>query len=105
MRAMPGFVFKLIPPRDDFATDMSVAERATMNEHVEYWRALMAAGHVVAFGPVADAAGPYGIGIIVADALPAAEALCAGDPAVQSSHGFRADIAPMLRLVTPGGIH
>ena len=62
---MPGFVFKLIPPRDNFATDLSEAERTTMTEHVEYWRTLMAEGHVVAFGPVADAAGSYGIGIIL----------------------------------------
>jgi uncharacterized protein YciI len=102
---MPGFVFKLIPPRADFMTDMSAAERETMSEHVEYWRALMADGHVVAFGPVADAAGPYGIGVIVADDLPAAEELCARDPAARSAHGFRTEIAPMLRLVTPDGIH
>ena len=102
---MPGFVFKLIPPRAEFATDMSDAERATMGEHVEYWRALMAEGHVVAFGPVADEAGGYGIGIIVADDLPAAEALSAGDPAGRSAHGFRTEIAPMLRLVTPDAVH
>jgi uncharacterized protein YciI len=102
---MPGFVFKLIPPRADFMTDMSAAERETMSEHVEYWRALMADGHVVAFGPVADAAGPYGIGVIVADDLPAAEELCARDPAARSAHGFRTEIAPMLRLVAPDGIH
>jgi len=102
---MPGFVFKLIPPRDNFAIDMSEAERATMTEHVDYWRALMAEGRVVAFGPVADTAGPYGIGIILADDLPAAHALCAADPAVRSSHGFRTDIAPMLRLVTPDAVY
>jgi uncharacterized protein len=102
---MPGFVFKLIPPRAEFATDMSAAERETMGGHVEYWRALMSQGHVVAFGPVADAAGGYGIGIIVADDLPAAEALCARDPAARSTHCFRTEIAPMLRLVTPDAIH
>jgi uncharacterized protein YciI len=102
---MPGFVFKLIPPRADFATDMSDAERETMSEHVGYWRALMSEGRVVAFGPVADPAGPYGIGIIVADDLPGAEALCALDPAARSSHGFRTEIAPMLRLVTPDAVH
>ncbi len=72
-----------------------------MMEHVGYWSALTAQGKVVAYGPVNDAHGGYGIGLILAENLAAAEAIRDGDPAVQSPHGFRADIAPMLRLVTP----
>ena len=63
---MPGFVFRLIPPRPSFPVDMSAEERAVMAEHVAYWRTLAAAGQALAFGPVNDPAGPYGIGIIVA---------------------------------------
>jgi uncharacterized protein len=100
---MPGYVFRLIPPRPSFSGDMSAAERAIMIEHVAYWTQLARSGQVLAFGPVADPAGPYGIGIIVADDLAAAEALRDGDPAVRSGHGFRTEIAPMPRLVTPDG--
>ena len=76
-----------------------------MTEHVGYWSALTAQGKVVAFGPVHDPHGGYGIGIILAEDLVEAEAIRDADPAVQSSHGFRTDIAPMLRLVTPTGTY
>ncbi len=102
---MPGFVFRLIPLRPSFSADMSAAERATMAEHVAYSTKLAQAGQVLAFGPVADPAGPYGIGIIVADDLAAAEALRDGDPAMRSPHGFRTEIALMPQLVTPRGAH
>ena len=102
---MPGYVFRLIAPRPTFAVDMSSDERATMLQHVGYWTELMAQGKVIAFGPVSDPAGAYGLGVILADDLAAAEALRDGDPAVRSSHGFRAELAPMLRLVTPDGTH
>jgi len=98
---MQGFVFKLIAPRPTFASDMSPEERTTMLEHVGYWTALAQEGKVLAFGPVADPAGSYGIGIVVAEDLAAAEALRDGDPAVRSPWGFRAELAPMPRLVTP----
>jgi uncharacterized protein YciI len=84
---------------------MSPEERATMMEHMAYWRNLTETGHVVAFGPVDDPEGPYGIGIIVADDLAAARALRDDDPAVRSPHGFRTEITPMAQLVTREGIH
>ncbi len=98
---MMGFVFRLIPPRPSFVFDMSAEERATMTDHVGYWSALKAQGRVVAFGPVNDPQGGYGIGIVLAEDLAAAEAIRDADPAVRSAHGFRGEIAPMLRLVTP----
>jgi hypothetical protein len=98
---MPGFVFRLIPPRPGFAKDMSADERATMIEHVGYWSALAAEGKALAFGPVDDPSGAYGIGIIVVDTPAGADELRDGDPAVRSAHGFRSEIAPMPRLVTP----
>jgi hypothetical protein len=33
---MMGFVFRLVPPRADFASTMSEAERATMDAYVGY---------------------------------------------------------------------
>jgi hypothetical protein len=49
---MMGFVFRLIPPRPDFAFTMSDDERATMNEQVGYWSGLAEQGKALAFGPV-----------------------------------------------------
>ncbi len=100
---MMGFVFRLVPPRPDFPFTMSDDERSTMLEHVAYWSGLTDRGAVLAFGPVNDPNGPYGIGIILAKDLDAAEELRDGDPALASPHGFHTEIAPMLRLVTPSG--
>jgi uncharacterized protein YciI len=81
---------------------MSTDERATMIEHVEYWSALTEQGRVLAFGPVGDPRGAYGIGIVLAESQIEAEALRDRDPAIKSSLEFTTEIAPMLHLVTPG---
>ena len=98
---MMGFVFRLIPPRPTFPFDMSSDERTTMSKHVEYWSALAEQGQVVAFGPVGDPRGAYGIGVVLAENQAEAEAVRDRDPAMKSPHGFSTEIAPMLRLVTP----
>jgi uncharacterized protein len=98
---MRGYVFRLIPPRPSFAFDMSDEERATMMEHVAYWAALTEQGRALAYGPVDDAAGAYGIGIVLAEDDDEMAALRDGDPAVRSAYGLRAEVSPMLRLVTP----
>jgi len=81
--------------------DMSADERATMIEHVGYWSTLTEQGRVLAFGPVGDPGGAYGIGIVLAESQTEAEALRDHDPAIRSPYGFTTEIAPMLRLVTP----
>jgi uncharacterized protein YciI len=68
---------------------MSDDERATMSEHAGHWSGLAGQGTALIFGPVADPAGGYGIGIIEVDDLQAAEALRDADPAVTSPHGIR----------------
>jgi uncharacterized protein YciI len=65
------------------------------------WADLTTQGKVLAYGPVADPTGPYGIGIIVVENRAEAEAIAAADPAARSPYGFGTEIAPMLRLVTP----
>jgi uncharacterized protein YciI len=102
---MIGFVYRLIGPRDTFPFDMSAEERATMIAHAGYWSALAKQGAVLAFGPVDDPDGPYGIGIIIAESRAQAEQIRDDDPAIRSPHGFRAEIAPMLRLVTPTDVY
>jgi uncharacterized protein YciI len=84
---------------------MSDDERATMLEHVRYWGDLTRGGRTIAYGPVNDPAGGYGIGIIVADGMADAERLRDNDPAMRSPHGFRTEILPMLRLVTPSAVY
>lgn len=99
---MKGFVFRLIPPRKDFMVTMSETERSTMIDHARYWARLSEQGRVIAYGPVDDPLWPYGIGIVLAEDQADAERLLADDPAPGSPHGFRTELAPMVRLVTPG---
>ncbi len=98
---MKGFVFRLIPPRPDFAFTMNDEERSTMGAHFGYWSQLAEQRKALAFGPVDDPSGVYGIGIVLAEDETEAMALRDVDPALLSSHGFHTEIAPMLSLVTP----
>src|SRR3954471_6011480 len=98
---MGAYVFRLIPTRPTFAVDMTKAERELMGRHAVYWRELMARGHVVAFGPVDDPAGGYGVAVGTADSPEEARRFADEDPAVTSELKFSTEIAPMLSLVTP----
>ena len=98
---MQGFVFRLLPPRPTFAFDMNDDERAMMGEHAAYWASLMAQGRVIAFGPVNDHSGAYGLAVVLAETLAEAQSLSDADPAVRSPHGLRTEIAPMIALITP----
>jgi uncharacterized protein YciI len=93
------FLYKLIPSRQTFAQSMTEAEGAIMQRHVSYWSRLFAngAGSVVAFGPVADPNGGYGIAIVDAESRADVERLVQGDPAIQSNAGFRSEIYAMPR--------
>lgn len=105
LRCVPAFVYRLIAPRPTFAFDMSPEERATLTSHGRYWQKLMEDGKAIAFGPVNDPAGSYGLGLLIADDMSEAEALRDADPAILAPHGLRGEIAPMLRLVTPTGVY
>jgi len=58
-------------------------------------------GQVVAFGLVADPAGPYGMAIVKAENDADVHRLAAGDPVIKAGRGFRYDIHPMPR----GALH
>jgi len=76
------FLFRLIPPRADFAQTMTDDEQKAMAGHMTYWQQLMADGKVLVYGPVADPEGVWGMGVLrVADR---AEVLAIGerDPSV-----------------------
>lgn len=61
------YALKLLPPRPTFSQDMTTEERAVMLQHIQYWTNLMSQGYVLAFGPVLDPNGVYGLGIIAAE--------------------------------------
>jgi uncharacterized protein YciI len=91
---MPHFFLKLIPPRPTFATDMSAAEQAAMSKHADYLVSLVEQGIGVAFGPVFDPNGIYGMGIVEAADEAAARQLTDDDPVVKAGIG-RYEISPM----------
>jgi uncharacterized protein YciI len=80
------FVFRLIAPRPTFAVDMTDEEREIMGRHAAYWRPYLDSGQMVVFGPVLDATGSWGLGVVEADDEDEDElrAFAASDPAVTS---------------------
>jgi len=98
---MKYFFCKLIPPRATFAQDMTPAERVLMGQHVAYWQGLMNNQKALAFGPVADPQGGYGIGIIAASNDAEMEILRNNDPTIKANTGFRFEALPMPRLMSP----
>jgi uncharacterized protein YciI len=81
---MSHFLYKLIPPRPTFDTDMSDTEAAIMGQHMAYWQDLLERGRVVVFGPVSDPVGTWGLGVVEAETEDDARALGVDDPAVAS---------------------
>ncbi len=95
----PRFFFvRLVGSRPTFLQDMTSAERAVMAEHGAYWRRRLAAGDVVVFGPVADPAGPWGMGVVRATDEAGLRAFEAEDPAVRRL-GMRYEALPMVTAV------
>ena len=92
------YFLKLNPSRPTFAMDMTPEERTVMQEHAAYWRARMAEGQVVVFGPVMDPAGPFGMGVITAIDDAAVRNFTENDPAAKIS---RYEFFPM-HAVLPG---
>jgi len=97
---MAGFVLRLIGPRPTFPDDMTADEADLMGQHAAYWRELTRAGTAVAFGPVLDPGGAYGLAVIRAIDESEALGVAAADPVIRSDAGFRFEIAPMMALVT-----
>src|SRR2546428_12791459 len=96
---MAYFFFKLIPPRATFQQDMTDAERDLMMQHVAYWSGLSEQGIAVVFGPVADPAGGYGVGIVEIDDGVDPWDLERNDPTIMSTLGFKYEIQPLLTAV------
>lgn len=93
------FLIKLIPPRPSFAQDMSVEERQLMQEHIAYWSKLAETGVALLFGPVADPAGSYGIGVVAVDEEKQVALLTAADPVAKSGGHFRHEAYAMPQVI------
>ena len=92
------FLLKLVPPRPTFVQDMNTDERAAMGAHAEYTRGKI--GDIaVAFGPVADPSGVWGLGILAVKDEAAAREFVDNDPVIKANLGLRYEIVPMLDLV------
>ena len=95
---MPFFVYKLLGPRPTFPADITEDERTLMKSHAVYWTDVMnEKGSVVAFGPVADPRGTYGLAILEVPDEAEAQRLIADDPAQKANVGFGSECHPMLR--------
>ncbi len=99
---MAYFAYKLFAPRPTFPQDMNAEEAAIMTEHVAYWTQLAEKGTAVAFGPVHDPAGVWGIAILEAGSVEEADSLRVADPAVAKRLG-RVEIYPMPGAITRNG--
>ncbi|HLJ69798.1 MAG TPA: YciI family protein [Roseiarcus sp.] len=102
---MKPFVYRLLPPRPSFAQDMTEEDRAVMLEHSAYLRRLAAKGEAVAFGPVLDPKGSWGVGLFQVESAERMEEIARADPAIRSGRGFAYEILPMAALVTGAGAH
>ena len=78
------YLYRLKPPRADFAQTMSDDEQRIMHAHQAFWRELLAEGRVVVFGPVADPEGVWGMGVLRAPTQVEVNQIGAVDPAVSS---------------------
>ena len=96
------FLCRLISPRPSFAADMTPPEAKAMGEHVAYWTELLGKGKVIAFGPVKDPKGPWGVGIVSVRDESELRELQANDPAIRAQIGLAYEACEMPRLVAAG---
>ena len=66
-----------------------------MERHAAYWQSYIDSGQMVIFGPVLDATGSWGLGVVEAEAEDGLRAFAALDPAVTSGTA-RIEIGEML---------
>ena len=81
---MTTFVFRLKPPRPNFALDMTDDEREIMGRHAAHWQSYIDSGQMVVFGPVLDDTGSWGLGVVQAEDEDEVRAFAARDPVVTS---------------------
>ena len=72
-----------------------------MADHSSYWKTQMELNRVVAFGPVFDPKGAYGIAILRLDADMDPSSLTDMDPVIVAKRGFGYELFPMPSVVHP----
>jgi uncharacterized protein YciI len=94
---MSTFVVRLKAPRPTFALDMTDEEREVMGRHAAHWQRYIDSGQMVVFGPVLDADGSWGLGVLEAGDEEEDElrAFAQTDPAVTSGTA-QVEIGKML---------
>ena len=92
---MAHFLYKLIPPRPTFPAEMTEKEGAVMQKHFGYWAGLIVDRRAVAYGPVMDPMGTYGVAVVEVDDEVAATSIARGDPAITANAGFGFEVHPM----------
>jgi uncharacterized protein len=80
--AKQQFFMRLIAPRPMFPGSMTAEELALMGQHKEYVARAFEAGKVLAYGPVLDPAGAFGVALLEMDDLAEAETFCRKDPSI-----------------------
>ncbi|HEX2733262.1 MAG TPA: SRPBCC domain-containing protein [Polyangiaceae bacterium] len=93
------FLVRLIAPRPTFMQDMNDEERQMMMAHGQYWKQKLAEGSVIAFGPVMDPKGGWGVGIVKAQDEAEVRVFEAADPAISSGRGLYYEVLPMMAAV------
>ncbi|WP_437570385.1 SRPBCC domain-containing protein [Sorangium sp. So ce542] len=93
------YLCRLLPSRATFMQDMTADERAVMQAHGGYWRGNLAEGRVIAFGPVADPAGVWGVGIVAVRDEAELRTFQGEDPAIKADIGLRYEALPMIAAV------
>ena len=64
---------------------MTDEERGIMKRHAMYWREFQLKGNLVVYGPVADPAAAFGMGVACVDSEDELKQFMAGDPALALS--------------------
>jgi uncharacterized protein YciI len=78
---------------------MTPKEADAMRNHVAYWTELASKGTAIAFGPVADPKGGWGVGILAVRDDDELRRLQDNDPAIRADIGMRYEAYPMPRLI------
>jgi uncharacterized protein YciI len=95
------YLTKWIPPRADFVTTTTDAEKDLLQQHGAWLNAMMADGLIVAHGPVMDPAGGYGVALWTLGDDRDLAGVVARDPIVRAGVGHYEQFT-MLKISTPG---
>ena len=98
---MNWYLYKLIPPRGNFASTMSEEELEAMTDHWQYWGRYVAEGKVLIFSPVADPSGDWGLAVVGGESIEEINELGSKDPAVTRKVA-RFEVLPLPSAMTIG---